>query len=134
MSKGFRLVCGAVFFVALTALSGCLLAQNQKAANIDIGGGMVTVALASLLIGSVFLNKGKVTKKAIGAVLGACVFRLVYTVALRFNMPASMLKLVSSVIVIVAIFGPYAKAKYPMFKRKMDLKKQAITERRDENA
>ncbi len=134
INPAFTTIVGLCVANAFTALSGCLLAQVQKAANIDIGGGMVTVALASLLIGSVFLNKGKVTKKAIGAVLGACVFRLVYTVALRFNMPASMLKLVSSVIVIAAIFGPYAKAKYPMFKRKMDLKKQAITERRDENA
>lgn len=40
---------------SFTALSGCLLAQSQKSVNIDIGTGMVTVALASLLIGSVFL-------------------------------------------------------------------------------
>lgn len=42
-----------------------------------------------------------------GMVLGAFVFRLVYTIALRFNMPAFMLKLVSSVIVVAAIFIPY---------------------------
>ena len=44
---------------------------------------------------------------AVGAVLGAVIFRLVYMVALRFHMPAFMLKLVSSVIVIIAIAGPY---------------------------
>ena len=106
---------------AFTTIIGlCLLAQSQKSVNIDIGTGMVTVALASLLIGGVFMRKGKITAKAIGVVIGAIVFRLVYTVALRFNMPASMLKLVSSVIVIIAISGPYLKSKYPEFKRRLD--------------
>ena len=116
----FTAIIGLCVSNAFTGLSGCLLAQSQKSVNIDIGTGMVTVALASLLIGGVFMRKGKITAKAIGVVIGAIVFRLVYTVALRFNMPASMLKLVSSVIVIIAISGPYLKSKYPEFKRRLD--------------
>lgn len=96
---------------SITALSGCLLAQSQKSVNIDIGAGMVTVALASLLIGRVFIKKGAISLRAAGAVLGAVVFRLIYMIALRFHMQASMLKLVSSVIVILAISGPYLKEK-----------------------
>ena len=41
--------------------------------------------------------------RAAGAVLGAIVFRIVYALALRFNMPAFMLKLVSAVIVVLAM-------------------------------
>ena len=104
---------------AFTALSGCLLAQSQKSVSIDIGTGMVTIALASLLIGSTFMGKGTIFKRAVGVVLGAFLFRLVYTIALRFNMPASMLKLVSSVIVIAAISGPYLKKQWPMIRRRM---------------
>jgi len=107
---------------SFTALSGCLLAQSQKSCNVDIGQGMVTIALASLLIGNAFLGRGKILKRAIGAVLGAFVFRLVYTIALRFNMPAFMLKLVSSVIVIIAIAGPYIKKQYPVFKRRLSVR------------
>ncbi len=105
---------------SFTALSGCLLAQSQKSVNIDIGSGMVTIALASLLIGGTFMGKGGVTRRAIGVVLGAFIFRLVYTIALRFNMPASMLKLVSSVIVIIAIAGPYFKSQWPTIKRRLE--------------
>lgn len=123
INPAFTTIVGLCISNSFTALSGCLLAQNQKAANIDIGGGMVTVALASLLIGNAFLGKGKVTRRAIGAVLGACIFRFVYTVALRFNMPASMLKLVSSLIVIIAISGPYIRSRYPMLKRKLELRR-----------
>ena len=103
---------------SFTALSGCLLAAMQKSANIDIGSGMLTVSLASLLIGRAFMGKGKIPMRAVGAVMGAFVFRLVYTIALRFNMPTFMLKLVSSVIVIFAIFIPYMKSRVPILKRK----------------
>lgn len=120
INPAFTTIIGLCISNAFTGLSGCLLAQSQKSVNIDIGTGMVTVALASLLIGGVFMRKGKITAKAVGVVIGAIVFRLVYTVALRFNMPASMLKLVSSVIVIIAISGPYLKSKYPEFKRRLD--------------
>ena len=103
---------------SFTALSGCLLAQMQKSVNIDTGTGMVTVALASLLIGNVFLGKKKMPLRIVGMVLGAFVFRLVYTIALRFDMPAFMLKLVSSLVVIAAISIPYLKEQIPLFKRR----------------
>ena len=103
---------------AFTGLSGCLLAQSQKSVDINIGQGMVTIALASLLIGGTVLGKGSILVRAIGVVLGSFIFRLVYTIALRFHMPAFMLKLVSSVIVILAISVPYLKKQWPMIKRR----------------
>ena len=116
----FTTLIGLCIANAFTGLSGCLLAQSQKSVNIDIGTGMVTIALASLLIGNAFIgSRHKVTARAVGAVLGAFVFRLVYTVALRFNMPAFMLKLVSSVIVIIAIAGPYLKSRLPILRRQL---------------
>lgn len=119
INPAFTTVVGLCVANAFTALSGCLLAQSQKSVNIDIGGGMVTIALASLLIGRAFAPRGGIALRAVGAVIGAFVFRLVYAVALRFNMPAFMLKLVSSVIVIVAIAGPYLKSRYPELHRRM---------------
>ena len=109
---------------AFTGLSGCLLAQSQKSADINIGTGMVTIALASLLIGSTFMGRGSICRRAVGVVIGSFVFRLVYTIALRFNMPAFMLKLVSSVIVILAISGPYLKSQWPMIRRRLQRTKQ----------
>ena len=107
---------------SFTALSGCLLAQSQKQAEINIGTGMVTVALASLLIGGVFVRRGKIPLRAIGAVLGAILFRLVYQIAIGLHMPPFMLKLVSSVIVIIAIAGPYLKTRLPEYIRKAKLR------------
>lgn len=116
----FTTIIGLCVANSFTALSGCLLAQSQKSVNIDIGSGMLTIALASLLIGNAFMGKGKIPVRAIGAVLGAVIFRLVYTIALRFNMPAFMLKLVSSVIVIIAISAPYIRKQLPIIKRRFE--------------
>lgn len=119
INPAFTTTVGLCVASAFTALSGCLLAQSQKSVNIDIGSGIVTIALASLLIGNVFTGRSRrIPLRAVGAVLGAFLFRLVYTVALRFNMPAFMLKLVSSVIVVLAISAPYLKKQFPMWKRR----------------
>ncbi|MBE7060626.1 MAG: ABC transporter permease [Ruminococcaceae bacterium] len=124
INPAFTTIVGLCISNAFTALSGCLLAQSQKSVNIDIGSGMVTIALASLLIGGAFLGRGGVAKRAVGAVIGAVIFRIVYTIALRFNMPAFMLKFVSSVIVIIAIAGPYLKEQFPTFIRRFNSGKE----------
>ena len=119
VSPAFTTTVGLCAANALTGLSGCLMAQSQKAVDINLGTGMVTIALASLLIGGTVMGRGGVFKRAVGVVLGSVIFRLVYTVALRLNMPAFMLKLVSSVIVVLAISVPYLKTRLPMLRRRM---------------
>ena len=118
----FTTVVGLCVANAFTGLSGCLMAQSQKSAEINIGSGMVTIALASLLIGTTLLGRGSIFTRAVGMVLGAFLFRLVYAVALRLNMPAFMLKLVSSVIVALAISVPYIKAQWPTIYRRLSYK------------
>lgn len=122
----FTTLVGLCVANAFTALSGCMLGQLQKSVNIDIGTGMVTMALASLLIGRAFMGKGPVCVRAVGAVVGAIIFRIVYAIALRFNMPAFMLKLVSSLIVIIAISGPYIKTQIPVIRRRMSAGKGRV--------
>ena len=119
VNPAFTTTVGLCAANALTGLSGCLMAQSQKAVDINLGTGMVTIALASLLIGGTVMGRGGVFKRAVGVVLGSVIFRLVYTVALRLNMPAFMLKLVSSVIVVLAISVPYLKTRLPMLRRRM---------------
>lgn len=119
VNPAFTTTVGLCAANALTGLSGCLMAQSQKAVDINLGTGMVTIALASLLIGGTVMGRGGVFRRAVGVVLGSVIFRLVYTVALRLNMPAFMLKLVSSVIVILAISVPYLRTRLPMLRRRM---------------
>lgn len=96
---------------ALTALSGALLGFLQKSVSITMGSGILTIALASLLIGRTLFKRGNVTIRVVGAVLGALIFRLIYALALYFSLPSFMLKLVSSLIVIVFLSFPYLRNK-----------------------
>ena len=95
---------------AITGLSGCLLAQSQSS---------VTIALASLLIGNTLMGKGSILFRAVGMAVGSFLFQMVYSVALRLNMPAFMLNLMSSVIVTLAIFVPYLKEQLPILRRRL---------------
>lgn len=103
---------------SLTALSGAVLGQYQKSCDINLGTGMVTIALASLIIGETLIGKGSVPRKVIGVVLGSCLYRFIVAAALRMSVPAEALKLVSAVIVAVAISFPYMKAKLAFQKQK----------------
>lgn len=120
----FTVTVGLCAANAVTALSGCLMAQSQKLADINMGQGMVTVALASLLIGGTLFRRGAIGLRAVCAVIGAIVFRAVYALALRLEMPAYMLKLVSAVIVIIAISAPYFRKKLPEFFKRTGRRKE----------
>ena len=112
---------------ALTALSGGLLAQYQKSCDINVGTGMVTIALASLIIGETLVGKRTMLRRVLGVVFGSCLYRFIVAVALRFNVPAAAMKLVSAIIVAVAISMPAIQAHFAFEKRKHAAqKKEAV--------
>lgn len=110
---------------SICALSGCLLAQYQKSSSIDIGSGILTIALASLLIGRIFYrHDSPMLVKICCCVLGSFVFRIIYALSLRLNVPAFMLKLISSLIVALAISFPYF---YRRYQEKKQMRKEEGT-------
>lgn len=110
---------------ALTALAGCLLGEYQKSCDINGGTGMVTIALASLIIGETFARgKAGIPARIVLVIVGSCLYRIIVAIAMRLNMPASALKLVSALIVAVAIAMPHMKQQLAMSK----LKRQAMAQ------
>ena len=110
INTGFTITIGLMLSNAMTSLSGAVLAQYQKTADINLGTGMVIIGLASLIIGETFLPKGKMWMKALGAVLGSIVYRFIIAIALRLDLPSECLKLISATIVALAIGLPAIKA------------------------
>ena len=106
INTAFTVTVGLCIANALTALSGALLAQYQKSADINLGTGMVIIGLASLIIGEALLPKGKLWIKVLGAILGSVVYRFIIAMALRIDLPTECLKLISAVIVALAIGLP----------------------------
>ncbi len=124
INTGLMITIGLCVANALTGLSGGLLAQYQKSCDINLGTGMVTIALASLIIGETILGRGGMGKRVIGVVLGSCLYRFIVAVALRLNVPAECLKLVSSLIVAFAIALPYLKKQAVFYKQRRVVRTQ----------
>ena len=109
INTGFTITVGLCLSNALTALSGALLAQYQKTADINLGTGMVIIGLASLIIGESLFSRGKLWMKAAGALVGSLLYRFIIAIALRMDLPSECLKLISAVIVALAIGLPGLK-------------------------
>ena len=106
INTGFTITVGLCVSNALTALSGAVLAQYQKTADINLGTGMVIIGLASLIIGETLIPRGRIWRKILGAVLGSILYRFIIAIALRMDLPSECLKLISAVIVALAIGLP----------------------------
>ncbi len=113
INTAFTVTIGLCMSNALTALSGAVLAQYQRTADINLGTGMVIIGLASLIIGETLMPRGKLWTKALGAVLGSILYRFIIALALRMDLPSECLKLISAVIVALAIGLPAIKGGKP---------------------
>ena len=92
---------------ALVALSGALIAQYQGYADVSSSTGILVVGLASVIIGEALFGKRGVTLGFISAIVGSLVYRYIIALATRYSpLPAYMLKLVSAVIVALALAIP----------------------------
>ena len=112
INTGLTITIGLALSNSITALSGAVLAQYQKTADINLGTGMVIIGLASLIIGETLFRGRKIWVKALGAVVGCIIYRFIIAIALRLDLPSECLKLVSAVIVTAGIsFMPGKAAK-----------------------
>lgn len=104
-------IVGIILSNALVGLSGALLCQQQKYADLNFGTGMLVVGLASVIIGQVFFRKSGVTAGLISAMAGSLFYRIVLQVAYKIEMPSYVVKLLSASIVVIALASPVAVKK-----------------------
>ena len=91
----------------LIALSGALVAQYQGYADISSSTGILVVGLASVIIGEALFGRRSVTLGFISSVAGSLIYRYIIALATRYSpLPAHMLRLVSAVIVALALALP----------------------------
>lgn len=95
----------------IVALSGALLAQYQNFADITSGTGMMVLGLAGIIIGEAILRKRTIGFGITSAIIGACIYRLLYQFALQFGIPATDMNLMSAILVAITISLPYLKRK-----------------------
>lgn len=122
----FAKVLGLAMANALVGLSGALIGQNQGFADANMGVGMVVSGLASLIIGEILFGtlfelifkKRTILMHVIAILLGSVAYRTIIAVAIEFDLPASWMKLISAVIITLAISYPVIKEKIIFNRRK----------------
>ena len=102
---------GIMLSNALVAFSGALLCEQQRYADLNFGSGMLVVGLASVIIGQVFFGKRSVTLGIFSAVAGSLIYRLILQAAYKVDMPSYAVKLLSAVIVVIALSIPLVRRK-----------------------
>ena len=125
INTAFTITVGLCVSNAMTSLSGAVLAQYQKSADINLGTGMVVIGLASLIIGETLFGRGGMWVKAVAAVAGSVIYRFIIALALRANVPSECLKLISAIIVALAIAAPALRAKAAFRRRRAHAGKEA---------
>ena len=120
-------ILGLMLSNGLVALAGGLQAQYNRFADVGMGTGLVVTGLAAVIIGVSLLSKLKVhlkdkdyyLKVTTLAIIGAILYKAAITVALRMNLNPNDLKVLTAVVVVIAL-----SANSGVFKRK---KKRTIT-------
>ncbi len=97
----------------LVGISGGLVSQSQKYADIGMGTGAIVIGLAAIVIGEVLMGKLRsFGSKLASAVVGSVIYFVIRAIVLRMGMNANDMKLLSAVIVAVALCVPVVIRKW----------------------
>ena len=123
----FTITVGLCIANGITALSGAMVGQYQNAADINGGTGIVVIGLACLIIGETVLGHRTVKKGVIAAVIGSVIYRLIYAVVLYTKIvPVQGLKLLTAIVVALAIAFPTMKKQIQFQKRKFAASRKGV--------
>lgn len=112
VNTGHAKLLALVISNGLIGLSGGLIVQSQKYADINAGTGAIVIGLAAIVIGEVIL--GKVISfwmKLSAAVVGSVVYFVIRGIVLQLGMDANDMKMLSAIIVALALAVPVMSAK-----------------------
>ena len=125
LNPAFTISVGLCISNALTALSGAMVGQYQKAVDINSGTGIVVIGLACLIIGETVLGKKNVTKGILATIVGSVLYRFLYAVILfKKIVPVDCLKLFTALIVAVAIAFPTIKKQFALQGRRSKYRRE----------
>ena len=88
------------------AVSGALVAQNHGFADIGMGIGILVTGAAAVLIGEAIFGDRTVLVWVVAAIVGVVIYRLLVAVALRVGLDPIDLRLVTAVLLLLALAVP----------------------------
>lgn len=106
INTGVTKVTGLAISNGLVALCGALVAQYQGFADISMGIGLIVAGLASVIIGQALFGMTAVWQSVLAAILGSVIYRGVIQLALNAGLDPNDMKLISAVLVVIALVLP----------------------------
>ena len=103
VNKDLVKIIGLMISNALVALAGALTAQYQGFSDVGMGVGTVVMGLAAVIIGASLFEKFSVIKVTTLSILGAIIYKGAIAIVLKFGLNANDLKLMTAIIVVVAL-------------------------------
>lgn len=105
-------ILGLMISNGMVSLSGALVAQSQGYADVGMGTGTIVIGLASIIIGEViFGSHFGFWWTLLSAIFGSIIYRIVIAVVLQLGLKSTDLKLLTALIVAIALSVPVAKSK-----------------------
>lgn len=87
----------------LVALSGAIMAQYQRFSDVGMGTGIIVMGLASIILGETVLKSVPFIAPTTMVIVGSILYKASTAFALRLGFPATDLKLITAVIVVMAL-------------------------------
>lgn len=107
---------GLMLSNALIALSGALVAQSQGYGDVGMGTGAIVIGLASIILGESifgwFIRHYSFWVTLLSILLGSVVYRLIIAIVLQLGLKSSDLKLLTAIIVVIALSIPVFKSRF----------------------
>jgi putative ABC transport system permease protein len=95
----------------LVAIGGAVVAQGQGFADVGMGIGMIVMGLAAVIIGEALFRPKGVARLLLAVLGGTFTYRLLINIALSLGMAPGDLKLITAILVIIALAVPYLQKK-----------------------
>lgn len=128
VSTDFQKILGLSLSNGLVGVSGSLVAQYQGFADVSMGVGIIVAGLASVIIGQAILGRLTIWRAATAAVLGSVIYRVVIQIALMVGLNPNDMKLISAVLVVLALLVPQWKL-FPRLNKALGFKRRTPEER-----
>ncbi len=103
VNTGNLKIAGLMIANGLTALSGALMAQYQRFADVGMGSGTVVIGLAAVIIGRAVFGKVRFIQGSTSVIFGAIIYKIVVGIALKLGLEANWMRLATAVIFVLVI-------------------------------
>ena len=127
INTGVTKVAGLAISNGLVALCGSMVAQYQGYADISMGIGIIVAGLASVIVGQAIFGMTAVWQAVLAAILGSVIYRIVIQAALSAGLEPNDMKLISAVLVVIALVLPqWSVLKRVRMRRRRGLEAEAV--------